>query len=44
MRKLQVLVDKVIGTKGNLHIPAYWMHKLLTELINKKVSFPLYLE
>lgn len=35
MRKLQVLVDKVIGTKGNLHIPAYWMHKLLTEFINK---------
>lgn len=34
-QELKHLLDKVIGTKGNLHIPAYWMHRLLTGFFDK---------
>lgn len=32
--KLNELVDKTVGTKGNLQIPSYWMNKTLKDIIN----------
>ena len=32
--KLNELVDKTVGTKGNLQVPSYWMNKTLKDIIN----------
>ena len=32
--KLNELIDKTVGTKGNLQIPSYWMNKTLKDIIN----------
>lgn len=32
-KELNELLDKVIGTKGNLRIPAYWMRKVFSGLM-----------
>lgn len=40
--KLQSLIDRAIGKKGILRIPAWWMNKILSELLNKtEDSIPL---
>ena len=40
--KLQALIDRAIGKKGILRIPAWWMNKILSELLNKtEDSIPL---
>ena len=40
--KIQALIDKAIGKKGILRIPAWWMNKILSELFNKtEDSIPL---
>ena len=32
-KELNELLDKAIGTKGNLRIPAYWMRKVFSGLM-----------
>ena len=40
--KLHALIDRAIGKKGILRIPAWWMNKILSELLNKtEDSIPL---
>lgn len=40
--KLQALIDRAIGKKGVLKLPAWWMNKILSELLNKtEDSIPL---
>lgn len=40
--KLQALIDRAIGKKGILRVPAWWMNKILSELLNKtEDSIPL---
>jgi hypothetical protein len=31
-QELNKLLDKAIGTKGQLKVPSYWMHKILTNM------------
>lgn len=33
-QKLHDFIDKVIGKKGPLRVPAYWMHNLMNELVS----------
>ena len=30
---IQKLIDRAVGTKGTLRIPAWWMHKILSDLV-----------
>jgi hypothetical protein len=40
--KLQALIDRAIGKKGVLKLPAWWMNKILSEITNKtEDSIPL---
>lgn len=32
--KLNEQIDKVVGTKGNLQVPPYWMNKTLKDIVN----------
>lgn len=32
--KLNEQIDKVVGTKGNLQVPSYWMNKTLKDIVN----------
>jgi hypothetical protein len=32
-QELNKLLDKAIGTKGNLKVPSFWMRKIFKELI-----------
>ena len=42
LSKLHALIDRAIGKKGILRIPAWWMNKILSELLNKtEDSIPL---
>lgn len=34
-QELNDLIDKVIGTKGNLKVPAFWMRKILKDLVKQ---------
>lgn len=34
-QELNNLIDKVIGTKGNLKVPAFWMRKILKDLVKQ---------
>lgn len=40
--KLQALIDRAIGKKGILRVPAWWMNKILSEIADKtEDSIPL---
>ena len=31
--QIQKTIDRVIGTEGNLQVPSWWMHKILSDLV-----------